>query len=208
MKKTRTLCKKYLFLISAILGLLLVVFASIRFPELGEFEPFSDSVSREECEVYEAVIEDKNAFWMAEMIVIEDYTYADSDFLEWDEILRYAKEEFPRLTRRMIVQFKIKNQKPHVLDCSFDSSVPYVFISDKEKKEIFEKGRWEEFYTRYPNSPGFICFSRVAFNWRRDRAIVYIGNPVSYLSGSGSLLFLKNEFGIWTIEDEMSLWIS
>jgi len=201
LKKTRTLCKKYLFLISAILGLLLVVFASIRYPELGEFEPFPDSVSREECEVYDLFIKEKliwchtsPPYYKADLIVMRSTSELNEDHLDWDEILFWAPMQLEGLTPQMAWDFKEKNQESYPIDCDFDLSICEAISKEEGEFHSFIHAR--------------LFFSRVGFNLMGDKAIVYVAESSGILSGHGTLYFLKKEFGEWKIVDSIWLWIS
>jgi len=46
-----------------------------------------------------------------------------------------------------------------------------------------EKGGWEDFYKRYPNSGGWIELSAVGFNADKMAAVVYMGHYCGGLCG-------------------------
>ena len=67
---------------------------------------------------------------------------------------------------------------------------------------------WEEFYRRYPDSPGITTLSRVGFNRERTEALVYMGAQLHYLAGAGNLYRLEKQDGVWKIVEKVMLWIS
>jgi hypothetical protein len=85
-------------------------------------------------------------------------------------------------------------------------------ISAEEIQYIFSNTEinagWEEFYRRYPNSPGTISFSRIGYNTDKTQAVVDMGNMYASLRGEGFLVFLKLENNKWKIVITMLTWIS
>lgn len=83
--------------------------------------------------------------------------------------------------------------------------VDYVLLNEKESQDI--KG-WDEFYKKYPNSPGIISVSRVGFNKEKNQAVVYVGLQSDYLAGRGVIFLLEKKDNSWQIKKQTLLWIS
>jgi hypothetical protein len=89
-------------------------------------------------------------------------------------------------------------------------SLPYGLIGSNELEDIFQTDRngWDEFYQRYPNSPGTITLSRVGFNASMNHALVYIGIQSYWRAGSGHFVVLEKENETWSVQGKILIWIS
>ncbi len=60
---------------------------------------------------------------------------------------------------------------------------------------------WDELHERYPGVPGYLVFSRVGFNRRGDRAIVFVGTVDGTEGRARWRYVLRRSDGGWTIAD-------
>lgn len=71
---------------------------------------------------------------------------------------------------------------------------------------------WDQFYSRYPDSGGYVVFSAVGFNETKTRALVYIAHYCGNLCGGGSHHFMEKVDGRWREtrpkDVTMCMWIS
>jgi|WetSurMetagenome_2_1015567.scaffolds.fasta_scaffold85934_3 hypothetical protein len=86
--------------------------------------------------------------------------------------------------------------------------LPHTLISDAEMDRIFERGRWEEFYNKYPNSRGIIYLSRVGFNHDLTQALLYVVLEYADGGGGGWLVLLAKSSDGWEQVANVSVWIS
>jgi len=89
------------------------------------------------------------------------------------------------------------SKKSWLLQRFFNMEKPYELISSEEWKSTFERGSWEKFYERYPNSRGYIDLSPVGFNKEKTVAIVYMGHHCGNLCGGGTFYVLQKKDGKW-----------
>jgi hypothetical protein len=146
------------------------------------------------------------------LIVIEDH----SELGEWgwrgalNDGLKFLMEAWPEVAVKVMNNFKRRNKNPGRFKPLFSLSVPYVLIGSHEVEDIFQPDTdgWQEFYRRYPTSPGTIWLSRVGFDAHMDHALVYIARQSHWRAGAGHFVLLKKENGAWSIERETMIWIS
>lgn len=119
-------------------------------------------------------------------------------------------EGLPDLSGELWENYLDRNDRSYPLSTEMEIGREYTLLDDEEMSDIFNnyEDGWDEFYRRYPDSPGITTFSRVGFNPDRTEALVYMGAQFHYLAGSGNLIRLEKQDGVWKIMDEIMLWIS
>jgi hypothetical protein len=115
-----------------------------------------------------------------------------------------------KLGRELIDDYNSKNKGPHRLSERFAADKKVVLLSKEESAEIFNRGGWDEFYRRYPDSAGLLAMSRVGFNAGRDTAFLYVGSSSGPRSGAGCFVLLQKSkaSGRWYIVKHIPLWVS
>jgi hypothetical protein len=163
----------------------------------------------EEYAVYSALINQEYAGPDIERIVIRDHTGVSAHPSLQEELARVSKQMRDGPDSAMVADFSTKNAQEHPLTNSFQAKVPCVLISQQELEAIFRgRGGWDEFYKWYPKSQGEMTLSRVGFNAKRDRALVYVGNQSHWLAGAGYYALLEKENGVWRVRDKVLVWVS
>lgn len=116
----------------------------------------------------------------------------------------------PGLSGDLWKDYLAHNDKAYPLSTEMDLGVGYTLIDADDMNVIFNdfENGWEEFYRRYPNSPGITTLSRAGFNQDGTEALVYMGAQFHYLAGAGNLYRLEKQDGVWKIVEKMMLWIS
>lgn len=119
-------------------------------------------------------------------------------------------EGLPDLSEELWENYLVRNDRSYPLSTEMEIGREYTLLDDEEMSDIFNnyEDGWDEFYRRYPDSPGITTFSKVGFNPDRTEALVYMGAQFHYLAGSGNLIRLEKQDGVWKIMDEIMLWIS
>jgi hypothetical protein len=160
--------------------------------------------------VYSAVIQTRYIDTRKpELIVIGDETGLDYFSGTLGDHLKSVRQGLPDLTDEVSANFETQNQQPQPLKPLLTLSVKYVFISQSEIEMTF-KGQdgWKIFYDKYPNAQGHMRLSGVGFNPQRDLALVYVDNMSQALMGGGYYILLKKVNDKWTIQNQVSVWIS
>jgi hypothetical protein len=67
---------------------------------------------------------------------------------------------------------------------------------------------WQEFYKQYPNSGGYIQFSKVGFDRRGTEALVAFGHYFGNLGADGGFIHLKREGDVWVLKKWFYVWAS
>jgi hypothetical protein len=157
--------------------------------------------------VYRALIEARYIQNNTQLIVIQDHT--DVEIPDLNEGIENLIQNLPGLTTEMITKFKLKNQRSWALKPLFNLTTATFLLGEDEFQQIFmEQDGWERFYNQFPSSQGIMTLSRVGFNAKMNKALVYVGNQSHGLAGGGFYLLLVKENGSWKVEAEDMVWIS
>ncbi len=163
----------------------------------------------DECAVYNALIKDMYVDARTKLIAIIDHTAHDSLGPEKEKTLEHVARNLTGIQKQTLDDFVVQNQRSYALTCSFNFGIEYKLINREAMTRFFGEGnRWNEFYTKYPDSQGRMGLSRVGFNQERTQALVYVGNQRHFLVGAGYCVLLVKENGIWAIKDKVMIWIS
>ena len=93
-------------------------------------------------------------------------------------------------------------------------SVPFELVPKASINRLFGKngaGGWKNFYSKFPDSGGFITMSAVGFNVDKTVAVVYVGHRCGSLCGGGRYHFLQKTNGKWSEvnwQGTMCTWVS
>jgi hypothetical protein len=68
--------------------------------------------------------------------------------------------------------------------------------------------RWFGFHRRFPGSAGWIIFSRIGLSKDLSQALVAVSSVRGELDGSGLLVLLEKERGVWRIRTRRTTWVS
>lgn len=181
------------------------------------FAPTLFAQSSEEYKVYNAVISemfagDKVSFdteaAVKILLINESLTQNfDAGSENWDEV----KHRLPNLSDETVNDYKSKLKSRHKLKSSFEAKLKYQMLSDKEILGFFdgELGEgWRKFYKAYPDSGGYISFSRVGFNDANTQALVYFQHSCGSLCATGFYILLDKPDKKWEVRSKGMMWIS
>ena len=123
------------------------------------------------------------------------------------------KAEISNIDSTVFTDYIAKNDSVFFLGNPFNIPAKTVsLISEDELNFIFGSqdvtGGWEKFHTLYPNSNGYIQFSRVGFNAAKNQAIFEMGHFYASLGAGGLIVFLKKENNTWQVVQSFYTWIS
>ena len=175
-----------------------------------------DKIAGVEFRVYETVLSDPTYLKPnILLLVFEDHTSAgfvpESSGFRADQ-LKGIKTELG-IEDALFDEFVRKNEKPCQLPekFRFGFDVDISTITPEQQKELFKEDLqqgWKSFYRKYPNSPGIITLSRVAFNEAQDTALVYVGIWCGRTCGFGTYYLLRKENNQWKQVKQYDAWIS
>ncbi len=166
-------------------------------------QPTRGDLDAEEQAVYAALLSNYD---VRERVVLSKTTDSGFEFTGQTE----QPQGMPGLSEELWQDYLAQNDRSYPLSQGMEVGVEYVLLDAEEMSDIFSnyEDGWNEFYSRYPDSPGITTFSRVGFNPDRTEALVYMGTQFHYLAGAGNLVRLEKQNGEWKIVDRMMLWIS
>jgi len=199
-------------IIALILSSSLTMFGSLR--TLHQMK-----ISKEEYAVYSAVISNMFAGGKVtfdtqakvKLLVITDHTITTlRAFPVENQDWKYLKERLPEVSQKMFNDFAAKNKEVQKLKDNFEIELKRTLIKKDEIEEIFKdrENGWERFYKSFPDSGGFIGFSRVVFNVEKKQALVYMEHNCHDLCASGHFVLLKKGKEGWVVEKGYMPWIS
>jgi hypothetical protein len=166
-------------------------------------------VSDEEYAVYSSVLREQFVSERTQVVVIVNQTTGIPPYSGTPDA-NYFRRASSAVSQVTIDDYLTKNNQTHPLSDRFNTRVRRVLFDNAEFHRLFRdvtKG-WEEFYRRFPNSGGFIRFSRVGFNVERTQALVYVEHGCGGTCGAGRYLLLAKREGVWRIEGAYMAWIS
>ncbi len=119
------------------------------------------------------------------------------------------KGSLPGISKATMDSYVERNRRSSQLSPDMDLGVDYVLLSQNEVAKISSQPNWNELLAeKYPGSYGYLIFSRVGFNRTLDQAVIYVGQVIGPLMGSGSYYLLEKKNGEWKIKKEIGVWIS
>ena len=188
--------------------------------------PISDHPKNvnEEYEIYSTIIDSIFSEPSTKLIVINDSTILDyyngKNYINTKEyeidslgLLTFLLHGINAPSREEVYQDYIaKSTEKYKLDLEkIMFNIKTTALNRNDFTRFFDRGAnngWSYFYEKYPNSIGYLEFSRVSFNKIRDIALVYIENICGGLCGSGDYYLLEREKDKWKIKGRVNIWTS
>jgi hypothetical protein len=126
------------------------------------------------------------------------------------QTLDYVLQNMHGVAPETAGSFRTRNDMAYPIRPDMNLGSPYTLLSQAERNRIFGQNQsgWEIFYNRYPQAPGITTLSRVGFNSTFDQALVYIGTQSNWLAGEGYYVLLKKTGGVWSINQQVMIWVS
>lgn len=166
-----------------------------------------DGVSEEEYEIYSSLIKQLYVRPDTNLLIIEERTFR-YDFGGGDDEPWREKKKGVIIDESAADDYELKNGSKWLFNKnSFKLPAKTILITDDDLRTIFH-GRWGDlewinFYRRFPDSRGFIMFSRIGFNTERTQALVYVGSRCGPRCGDIHFLLLEKLNGVWTTKKEL-----
>lgn len=166
--------------------------------------PSAADIDKEEQAIYSFFVSEKKG---VALILQETSTGLPSD--DPQQMTDFFQSNFPGVSAETIARFKERNQQGSQLTPGMNLGVDYKLLNAEELKQITSQPNWgETLNEKYPNSGGYIIFSRVGFNSALDQAVVYVGEVMGPLMGSGYFYLMEKQNGKWGIKEKVMTWIS
>ncbi len=177
----------------------------------------ASTISDDEYEFYSALIESQFIEPSTKRIVIENQTGEGislgkilfSDKLEdWNKNIQWESwKRYLEVERETFDDFVAKANGNEPLNERFRLPVSYTLVSRESFNGFFQptsdaRDGWNAFYTKYPDASGYISFSRVGFNKKKDQALVYAGIARGVRNMEGSYMLFVKEHGRWELRQK------
>jgi hypothetical protein len=170
--------------------------------------PATDQINREEQAVYAFLLD--NLYQHKGYIIMADTASSATGVEDTARTLAYLLQNMHGIATDTLASFRARNTSAQVLGPDMQLGGPYTLLSQTARNQIFSQNQsgWDIFYNRYPQAPGITTFSRVGFNASLDQALVYMGTQSNWLVGTGYYYLLKKAEGIWSIDQQVMIWVS
>jgi hypothetical protein len=127
-------------------------------------------------------------------------------------VFQFYKYQLSPDFQSALTDYEGTNKQPQNLVRSFNVKNDYVFLNANDFHGFFKdnnaRDNWRAFYSKYPNSPGYITVSRVGFDSNRTHALLYFEFQCGGLCADGSYRLLTKKDGVWTVTKRISFWMS
>ena len=170
--------------------------------------PAADQINREEQAVYAFLL--SKTYQHKGYVIMADTATNLSGGNNTTQTLDYVLQNIHNVTPETVDSFRSRNAGSQTLRPDMQLGGPYTLLSQAGKNRIFSQNQsgWDIFYNHYPQAPGITTFSRVGFNAGLDQALVYMGTQSNWLVGAGYYILLKKSNGIWSIDQQVMVWVS
>jgi hypothetical protein len=91
----------------------------------------------------------------------------------------------------------------HLLENRFALNVPVTLLQDPEWEEIFQRmgpSAWERFHSKYPDAKRVFFLSPVAFDSKKQTAVVFADYSFGFQAGEGYVYSLTKSDNTWQIQ--------
>lgn len=136
---------------------------------------------------------------MGDRILAEDLS---GDF---GDSIRHWRSTLPR---EAVEDYRIKNRESRRLTGDLNLQFKHVLVEKDELEHYRKAKRWDEFYEKYPESNGFLSFSRVGFDSKKTQAVVYLEHWCNELCGYSYYLVLGKDKEGWKVNRLDTGWVS
>jgi hypothetical protein len=209
-----------------LVGLLVAVLTPRTTSEQVPTKPAVD-VTQREYVVFSAYITDAfmgakgedRVGWHVSNIVIVNMTRSDLNDSQiedendkpfsWKRASRFLRKQAPTLQQATIENLREVGTQSAPLRPSFQLSVPYQLVDEKEIDAIFRnKGWWTDYYKKYPGSQGYLVLSKVGFSADRSQALFYAENRCGGKCATGTYVVMQKSGTSWNLVKEIVIWVS
>ncbi|MGH8597839.1 MAG: hypothetical protein ACREXT_14375 [Gammaproteobacteria bacterium] len=147
----------------------------------------------------------------AKYAVIADRTIGDTRAVVGDE-LSVARASELNVKLELLRECARVNAESRPLGRDFKLNVPYTLLTESARDLLFRGDNpvtgWKLFFARFPDSPGLLRVSRVAFDAARTQALAYVELQCGPDCGAGRLIQARAENDAWRVEFGELIWIA
>lgn len=165
----------------------------------------------EEYKVYSALLKARYSADKPKTLVVVKMTSPNELILPDTDDQNDILKKPGSLTKEILNDYNTRNHSQLELRDIFDLKAKVLLVDEKEIHDIFRQqgvDGWKSFYQRFPDSGGFIKFSRVGFDAKRNLALIFVSHHCGGRCASGTYIILEKESNEWKIKEEHLVWIS
>jgi len=147
------------------------------------------------------------------------YYYPNSKFIHlvqetdtsWRRGVDYVKEkliyENVEYDNSLISSYSAKNETSYYLsDSLLRNSVQLINPKEINCFFSYDESGWDKYYKKYPESSGFIFFTRPGINSQGNKAVIEYGWLFDSLGGMGYIIILEKNNNSWTVTNRFYTW--
>ena len=102
--------------------------------------------------------------------------------------------------------FLERNAQPGQLSPEMQFDKEYILLKPDELSALASQSNWGvALREKYPNSNGYLYFSRVGLNSELDQALIYVGQVFGPLACTGDYYLLEINNGEWLLMDQVNM---
>lgn len=161
--------------------------------------------------VYSAIL--NQGFDRIDKPLVVEQTTDTSQSLSFDDNAYVDRIEPEGIGKAVYNDLIIQNDSIGTLENKFEISprqVQLITFSDLQAAFLIDdvNGGWDEFYKKYPDSEGYIRFSKVGFNTDKTEALVEYAYVFGNLGADGGFVYLERESSGWILKKFVPVWAS
>jgi hypothetical protein len=202
LKKEKRMSAQILKNVPAV-SLMLATLACSFFTPRSASTPGAADIEKEEQAVYSFFVSGSGT-----ALILQDTSTNMSDDNP-QQTIDYIQSGLKGISRETLDRYVERNKQPSQLSPAMDLGAKYILLNREELAKITNQPDWGKVLNeKYPNSGGYIMFSRVGFNNTLDQALIYVGRMAGPLAGAGYYYLMEKKNGEWTIKEQIMVWIS
>jgi hypothetical protein len=174
-----------------------------------------EEISAEEYDVYSAYLDgfDKspNDGKAVKLVVVNGKTEGPAGDCLPEGVAKYSEGIAVKELKPLLEELLVKNKTSVPLQNLFKIKHNSVLLDENDFADFFKNRDfegWDDFYKKYPDSSGFITVSRVGFDKKLTKAILYKSMSCGSLCGSGDYILFEKTDGKWKAVNWFNCWIS
>lgn len=110
------------------------------------------------------------------------------------------KASFDSISNETVSSFLDRNQESGQLSPDMQLGREYILLKPDELSAISSQPDWgNALKEKYPNSNGYLYFSRVGFNNTLDQALIFVGQVFGPLACTGDYYLMEYKNGEWLL---------
>lgn len=178
---------------------------------VSSFRTEQTAVSNDEYDVLSALVNELYLKDNAKSIIITSPTCCAFKLDVQSDYWKMYLDQLDPVSGDTLDDYAARNKQSLGFEDKFKLRASYQIVPYAEIESLFRSGvlddAWKTFYSKYPESNGYVRLSRVGFNKTREQALVSIGWIRGPLAGEGHYVLLGKQNGSWKVLKRAATWM-